>query len=256
MVQFSVAESMAIIPAMDSIELVWFRQEDYAPLARRLAACIIDNVVVIAGLFALPWLLSKMLANPPTTQPAHKLAPVGLLIAAAVFWAVIAIPYHLGMRRTRNGTIGYRLMGIRIISMHNAIPDLGVLIRRLLLALIIPAAFFVLMAFSTAASAGRPATHTQPAMSATRSILNLVMLAIVLSILFANYWSIPRSHRRQAQHDRFSGTWVIRANAEPAGIGVPVERAWIVGPVVLAYWDVDPAPLPQSSTGVTEEASA
>ncbi len=243
---------------MDSIELVWFRPEDYAPLARRLAACIIDNAIIVVGLFVLPWLLTKLLPTPPTTQPAHKVIPIGLLIGAAIFWVIIAIPYHLGMRRTHRGTIGYRLMGLRIIDMRNAIPETGVLFKRLLLSLIFPAGFFVLIAFSTASSGAKPPTHTQPAVSAGQMVMNLVMLVIVITIVFGNYWSISRSPRRQAQHDRFSATWVVRANAQPAGVGVPVERAWIVGPVVLAYWDVDAgtAPVNHPCGGVIEEKPA
>lgn len=243
---------------METFELVWFRPEDYAGLARRLAACLIDNALIIVGLFVLPWLLTKLMATPPATQPAHKVIPVALLIGAAIFWAIIAIPYHIGMRRTRGGTIGYRLMGIRIIDMRNAVPGTGILFKRLLLSLIFPAGFFVLIAFSTASSGAKPPTHTQPAASPGQTVLNLVMLVIVVTIVFANYWSVSRSPRRQTQHDRFSATWVVRANAQPAGVGVPVERAWIVGPVVLAYWDVDAAPAAEHHPcgGVIEDKHA
>lgn len=245
---------------MESIELVWFNPQDYASLGRRLAACIIDNLVIVLAFFVIPWLITKSMATAATSQPAHKTVPAGLMIGAAIFWAIIAIPYHIGMRRTRGGTIGYRLMGIRLINMHNSVPDTGVLFKRLLLSLIFPGAFFLLIAFSTATTGARPPTHSQPAASTGQSIMNMVMFAIVVIIVFGNYWSITRSPRRQAQHDRFTGTWAIRSRAQPAGVGAPIERAWILGPVVLAYWDVDAAPpaasAPHPCGGVIEEKPA
>lgn len=245
---------------MESIELVWFHPQDYASLGRRLAACLVDNIVVVAAFFAVPWLISKYLPTPATTQPAHKMVTAGLIVAAAIFWAIIAIPYHIGMRRTRRGTIGYRLAGIRLINMHNARPDTGVLFKRLLLSLVLPGIFAAFITFASASSPARPPAHSQPAVSTAQSITNLVMLAIVIIIIFGSYWSVTRSPRRQAQHDRFTGTWVVRAEARPAGVGVPIERAWIVGPVVLAYWDVDPAPsstaAPHPCGGVIEEKTA
>jgi len=57
------------------------------------------------------------------------------------FWLVAAVLYHIGLRRTRGGTVGHRLTGIRLIDCHNEPPALRVLVKRFFSAMLLAGPF-------------------------------------------------------------------------------------------------------------------
>mgnify|MGYP000577913560 CR=1 FL=1 len=224
---------------MSDATCVWFQRSDHSGFWRRLAACLIDAAVVLGLIYAVAALLQRAVG--PTTQPT---APVqrsfGMLLGAAGLMLVFfALPYHVGMRLSAGGTLGYRLVGQRLIDFKGQRPAFGAILKRFLLSLMFPAIYLVLIGLMMSQ---QPAGASQPKSSptATRMLVGLPLMALLFSGMFASYWTVVRDFRRQAIHDKWSRTWVIRANARPAGAGRLVERAWVLGPVIKAFWDVDP----------------
>ena len=58
----------------------------------------------------------------------------------------------------------------------------------------------------------------------------------------AGYLLCFKTPRRQAVHDRWSGTWLVRRRAEPAGPALSTYNTKLFGTFVLTYTDVEPAP--------------
>ena len=57
------------------------------------------------------------------------------------FWVVLVVAYHVAGRRTRGGTLGYRITGIRLINSENEPPRWGVLIKRFFLGMALAGPF-------------------------------------------------------------------------------------------------------------------
>jgi uncharacterized RDD family membrane protein YckC len=60
--------------------------------------------------------------------------------------------------------------------------------------------------------------------------------------LGAGYVLCFKTPRRQAIHDRWSGTWLVRRRAEPIGPALSTYHTKLFGTFILTYTDVEPAP--------------
>jgi len=227
---------------MDADKLVWFQREDHAGLVRRLLACLIDAAIIMAVLATPGILLQRMHADGEQASAARTVGASVVMLFGLFVSLLVAAPYHLLLRRTRGGTIGYRLTGVRLVTMTNAIPSWPTLFRRFALSLIIPLLLYALMTPILVARDQIDTPKHKQAATPGQTVGGAIMFSIFFVIIFGNYWMIIRDPRRQALHDKWSRTWVVRSSARPAGSGTPIERAWIFGPLVLSYWDVDPAP--------------
>ena len=165
-------------------DAVYYTTSDYAHPARRIGAALVDFVV----LFLVVWLFStgvallvalpdvKRLSNTPEgqkqvdrqeTKTQIKKSMKSIQVPAGlVAFVLLPAAYHIGLRRLRGGTPGYRVMGIRVVDRTGSTPGWRVLLRRFLI--------------------GTP----------------------MVLLLGAGYWQCPRDPKRQANHDRWSGTWV------------------------------------------------
>lgn len=78
------------------------------------------------------------------------------------------------------------------------------------------------------------------------------------SVLFfgVSYVLCPRNPRRQAFHDRWAGTWVVRKRARIAGPAKLAYQTRLIGTVLLTYIDVEPAELPVQHAAPTHAAEA
>ena len=228
---------------MNADTLVWFRHEDHAGLVRRLVACLIDAGLLLAISSVPPWIAqSTRHGSTPTTTAPVPVSGVAVAILALVLVVIMTAAYHLPLRRTRGGTIGYRLAGQRLVNMAGQTPRWGTLVRRFALSLIFPLLLYALLIAPVLALRGESSTTSHRTASTPGQMIGgAIATTIVLLIALGNYWMIIRDPRRQALHDKWSRTWVVRSEARPAGSGVAIERAWILGPLVLGYWDVEPA---------------
>ncbi len=187
-------------------QFVYYRQEDYAPVARRIPSFIIDIIVLVVALMAtatvmqtlyVPPSVIKMPNSPEKTRlSANYLQPVKVRFVLG--WLAFAILYHIALRRTRGGTLGYRLTRIRLIDATGRPPSWPVLVKRFLIA--VPFTFFFAV----------------------------------------TYWGCFHSPRRQTFHDQWSGTWLIRKNAQSAGPARPAYQTKLLGTWLLTYMDLEP----------------
>ena len=166
---------------------VYYVREDGAGIWRRLLALGIDAVVVLVAITIVGLALDILPGS----------------VAWPLFGAVVlALPvtYLVLLRRSPVGTLGYALMGLRVVDLQGERPSLLVMTYRFSLA-----ALFLILAFGA---------------------------ALPLSILdFA--WSCGDPFR-QTLHDKLAGTYVIRKQAQPAGRGaVGVVACGIMGYFLL-----------------------
>lgn len=198
---------------------VYFDLRDYAHPIKRVLACAIDIVLLlavfsIAGTLVGVFLMPQELRGKPRTaevqrqmtkymKPAQR--PLGL------GWLAFCIVYQIPLRRTRGGTIGHRLMRTRLVDKNGNTPPIRAVFRRFLIAA--PATLF----------------------------------------LGLSYWDSFRNPRRQATHDIWSGTWVVRCRAKPAGPAITSHNPKLLGTILLTYVDVEPV-LPQASISSTAAA--
>ncbi|HKQ46554.1 MAG TPA: RDD family protein [Phycisphaerae bacterium] len=187
-------------------EFVYYRQQDYARVIRRLPSMIVDlgvlvlMIAIITSAVQAVYVPGSVIKMPRSPERNRLLAqywrPVQkqtLLVCAAV-----AAGYHIALRRTRGGTLGYRLLGIRLIDATGRPPSWKALVKRFLIA--VPLFFF----------------------------------------FAATYWGCFQNPRRQALHDTFCSTWLVRKSAQPAGPARPVHQAKLLGPWLLTFMDVEP----------------
>ncbi len=200
--------------ATDESGAVLFAPTDYAPLTRRIGAAFVDILVVVLFLVAigpiaaLIWVPREVRQMPNTPERrrliSHHLQPVNSQIVGA--WFIGCVLYHLGLRRLRNGTIGYRLMGIRLVDPAGLPPSWWALARRFLLA------------------------------------------APMVPLFGVTYLLCVKTPRRQAFHDRWCGTWMVRKSAEPAGPARLAFQTQLLGTFMLTYIDLEHAD-PASNDG-------
>jgi uncharacterized RDD family membrane protein YckC len=186
---------------------VLFAPSDYAGLARRLAAMLIDLAVTI-GLFAAVASVAALAVVPRDVwliendaqrqvRINEQVGPIQLQISLACIGLVTA--YHVLGRMLPGGTAGYRLAAVRIIDATGRTPS-------------------------------------------PRTLLKRFLLAVPFTLLLgASYFLVNRNPRRQAAHDQWSGTWVIRKRATPIGPAKPAYQTKLLGTILLTYLDLEPA---------------
>jgi uncharacterized RDD family membrane protein YckC len=187
---------------------VYFAPHDYAPVTRRFGAFLVDLVALylLAVVLAIPigyLLLPRGLPSTPDTPPPQVLSKYTKIVFT-LGGLLGGVPYHIALRRSRGGTLGYRLLGIRLVDQTGHPPSWRVLGKRFVLAVIlaIPCLFF---------------------------------LPLVASYLYA-----LKHPRRQTGHDFWSGTWLVRKNARPAGPALTAYNSKLLGTLLLNYIDVEP----------------
>src|SRR5882757_373256 len=116
---------------MNTLDGVYFRREDYAGFWLRLLAEIIDVVVCGAICFALSIALSAAL--PPSTRM------VDLVLSTS---AVAAFGYFVVLKRSKIGTVGYLVCGIRVVGLDGRPATLRALTFRTLFAVLSPLSGF------------------------------------------------------------------------------------------------------------------
>lgn len=62
-------------------------------------------------------------------------------VTTARFWLVLSVAYHVALRRTRGGTLGYRIARIRLINSENQPPSWRVLTKRFFLGMALAGPF-------------------------------------------------------------------------------------------------------------------
>ena len=197
-------------PAPDA---VYFAPKDYASPARRIGSFLIDLLVIvflfigigIAAEFAV--VPKRVWTMPPSAEKQkltkHYIKPLQVPLTLA--WLGLVVAYHLLLRLTRGGTLGYRLMRIRLVDKTGRTPQIKTVFKRFLIAL--------------------PACMP----------------------LGVGYLLCFKTPKRQAIHDRWSGTWLVRCAAVLAGPALTAYNTKLVGTFVLTYIDVEPAPDESSS---------
>lgn len=191
----------------ETADAVIFARSDYASLRRRIAAALVDIGVVFAILIVLST-VAMWLVVPPEVWKAPKspqrqrsisrhMRPINAQLLGG--WMALCGLYHVGLRRTRGGTLGYRLARVRIVDARGETPPWRALGKRFLLG-----------------------TPTVP-------------------FFGISYLLCRQNPKRQAFHDQWSGTWVVRRNASPAGPARRSYRTKLFGTYMLTYVDLEPA---------------
>ena len=112
---------------MDTVAGIYFRTEDYAPLWRRFMIDFIDGLavgVVCAAITAALW--------------GYSSSELFLGI-----WFTIFFCYFVILKRSKFGTIGYRVGGVKIVGMNGQTPSVGSLTLRLFFMLLGPMNYLV-----------------------------------------------------------------------------------------------------------------
>ena len=129
-------------------EFVYYRQPDYARVIRRIPSMIVDlgvlvltTMIIMTAVQALyvPRSIIKMPRSPERNRLlAQYWRPVQKQTLLAC--AAVAAAYHIALRRTRGGTLGYRLLRIRLVDATGQPPSWTARTRRFLIA--VPLFFF------------------------------------------------------------------------------------------------------------------
>jgi uncharacterized RDD family membrane protein YckC len=145
-------------------DAVYFAPKDYAHPVRRLGALLIDLIFLVALLNAILLPIAYMVVpanirsqrrTPEIQQEIDKyVRPIQKPVTLA--WLVLCVAYHIPLRRTRGGTLGYRLMGIRLVDQSGRPPAMRQLARRFLIA--IPLTLFIGLSYFSCFSAPRRQT--------------------------------------------------------------------------------------------------
>ncbi len=185
---------------------VYYADADYASPARRAGAWSTDLLVlfvafwalgIAAGLLYVPRELRTQTRTPETQKQISKhIKPAQ--VPLCLVWMAGVVFYHVALRRLRGGTLGYRIMGIRLIDKTGEAPAWRVLVKRFGLAI------------------------------------------LFIMPLGASYFRCRKSSKRQAMHDLFCGTWLVRKKARPAGPAMIAYLTRLLGTYPLGYIDVEP----------------
>ncbi|WP_165698817.1 RDD family protein [Bremerella volcania] len=116
-------------------EADYYDPRDYAGVFRRLLIYFIDLVVLVM-LGVLMWipLMFLIIGGVIRTDPSFLFWTTYLLVV----WGYLA-----PIKRSRFGTLGYRLMGINIVSAQGGPPSLLVMTARMLIWILTPFSLFV-----------------------------------------------------------------------------------------------------------------
>jgi len=232
-------------------EAVIYSSNDYASFARRVASCLVDMMVVIlllvAVYLAFVWkyvphdVLSMKNSLERDKQIALYLRPV--VRQTTVIYLGVIFMYLIVARTSRGGTLGYRLMGMRLVDAAGHTPGLWPIIKRLLINFGV--GFLAMIPFAIFVAAGQVSSSLVKLLLLFASIGGFVMLS----------YSACRGHcRRQSLHDRWGGTWLVRKAARPLGPAVVRYHTRFMGTFPLRYQDVEAAPVSDAAT--SEEPAA
>jgi len=86
-----------------------------------------------------------------------------------------------------------------------------------------------------------------------RLLLRRFLIAVPATLLFGlSYLDCFRNPRRQTTHDKWSGTWVVRCRAQPAGPAITSYHPKLLGTFLLTHIDLEPVTkeTPIASTSV------
>ncbi|MEM1227338.1 MAG: RDD family protein [Planctomycetota bacterium] len=114
---------------------VFFQQSDYGGLVRRCLAMLIDSIVLYVTAMVIWAVLVMLLWDPQTGW-----VPYPLFLA---LWGAVAWVYLTVVKRSRWRTIGYRLTGLRIVSLTGGHPSLAAMTIRFLLSTFGPFSVFL-----------------------------------------------------------------------------------------------------------------
>ena len=219
-----------------SARAVVFNPTDYASFGRRVLANIVDvGVMVIVFLsiqlgFALKY-VPPDLRTMKKSQEQQKLvkkymAPYAsqIMLLSVASFAIYLVP----ISSLPGGTLGYRLARIRLIDHRGLPPSWWKLIKRLLIVGLI--AIPCSMPFGAV---------TGKLGSSNPLIQGGAMIAGFFAWLMLLYRSCATHERRQAIHDRWVGTWMVRKGAA-AMEGKAFDKAILVGPFLPRHPDVEP----------------
>lgn len=138
---------------VDQVEAVYFKPEDYASTPRRLTALLIDTIVVFLLFLVIGNIVVRMtvpadVLKSTTAEQKEALkkeaAPIlGYLLLSLIGPATL---YHIALRKTRGGTLGYRVAGIRLVNPFGQPPNIKTLLKRFLVA--VPTCMFFAIAYT------------------------------------------------------------------------------------------------------------
>lgn len=225
------------------VACVYYRRSDHAGLGRRLAALAIDAAVLVGVLLITNSVLDRVNAGLDRQALARVKQPFVL------GWLMLFVLYHVGLRRTHGGTLGYRAAGIRLESIHGGPPPISAIVKRFVLSILGPAALTALL---VAAMLNRPATSTRPVPPGGGMLAaGIAFLSFLAALALFSFWPVAWEARRRALHDKFSACWMVRRDAVPIGAAAPALKPLMLGPFMLPYWDVEPL---EASTAARRDA--
>ena len=108
-------------------EGVYYSRTDYAGVGRRLVILSVDSAVLLVLLMAV---LASYIVLTPDSESAFHLHSLAYLSMSFLYLAVVS--------RSRLGTVGYMLTGVRVVSLGGDVPSLGAMAYRSLFAVLGP----------------------------------------------------------------------------------------------------------------------
>jgi uncharacterized RDD family membrane protein YckC len=216
---------------------VVFAASDYATLGRRVGSCLIDLVVItiiLAGLqayFTFRYVPASVRSMPRSVAQQKLIEEHirpharGLTLLRLGLVGIYLVP----IRRLPGGTIGYRIAGIRLVGPAGVPPDWLPLVKRIALLLVL--GLICLMPAALLITAGRISNPM---------VQGLILLGVIAGSILLTYSPCPTRPRRQAVHDRWSGTWMIRKKASPSGPAVALFQTLFLGTFPVRYLDLEP----------------
>lgn len=184
-----------------------FKKEDYAAAPRRIAAAAVDLLAILliyvglwlgVSVFRVPADVRRMSDSPERQRAFRKhMAPVAPYVSLT--WLASIFAYHVGLRRTRGGTPGHRLLGHRLVDAYGETPS-------------------------------------------TKSLFKRFLIAAPLVPMFGlPYLACARTKNRQAFHDTWCGTYVVRKNAASPRSAKLTYQTQMLGTFLMTQVDVEPA---------------
>lgn len=143
-------------------DAVYYHSKDYAHVAQRIGVLLIDFAVCVflmqgltlaITLATVPDELRNMTERTPETQAQMSRHMKACAPYAMCGSLVLCAAYSILLRKTRGGTIGYRIMRVRLIDKAGNVPSWATLGKRFLLGL--PFAFFFGLAYLNSAKTER-----------------------------------------------------------------------------------------------------
>ncbi|MGB7345761.1 MAG: RDD family protein [Pirellulaceae bacterium] len=113
----------------------YYHQNDYAGFSRRIAVIIIDSTVLLVGGTAL-WIVMAILFM--SIAPDYDPSGIFFLIGIFATWV-----YLVPIKRSRIRTIGYRLLGLMIVTTKGERPSLFTMTFRMLMWMFGPFNFII-----------------------------------------------------------------------------------------------------------------